>query len=138
MDLFRNTNPHNPTHNTLFSINIDKTFMNPHLPPIPSRRSLTARRLQHGYLQPFRRQRNGTIYLHTGLLGDNFQLLTYLFEHRVIRARQTYPRFSNHRPSFLNYCAQTDLSGVYLRQVTANKNLSNKNFRTSITERKRP
>lgn len=133
MDLFRNANPHDSPHHSFFSVNVNQPFMNSHFPSVPCRCSLTARRLQDRHLQTFRRQRNGTVYFDTGLLGDAFQFLAYFFKLRIVGTCQAYSRFSNHRPSFLSYFAQTDLSGVYPRQETANKNLSNRKHGTNMT-----
>ena len=133
VDLFRNANPHDSPHDTFFSVNINQPFMNPHFPSVPCRRSFPAGRLQDRYSQTFCRQRNGSVNFDTCLLGYDFQFVTYFFKLRIVCACQAYPRFSNHRPSFLSPFAQTDLSGVYLRQETANKNLSNKKHGTNMT-----
>ena len=133
VNFFRNANPHDTPHDTLFSINVDQPLMNAHLPPVPRCGSFSTRRLQHRNLQPFRGQRNRTINLDSCFLGDDLQLFTYLFQLRVVCARQAYSRFPNHRPSFLRLLSLTDSLGIYLRQLAADKNLSKQILATNTT-----
>ncbi len=133
MNFLGNTNAHNTTHDTFFSINVDEPFVDTHFPSVPSCSSLATRRFQNGNLQSFCWQRNRAVHLDSCFLGDDFKFFTYLLQFGVVRTCQPYSCFPRHRLSVLIFLRPNRSMRVYLRQLAANKNLSKRTQATDIT-----
>jgi len=67
-----------------------------HLPPIPRCRAFARRRLQNWDTQTLRWQRHWSVDFHSGLLGDAFELVTYLFKLAVVGACEADSCFPYH------------------------------------------
>ena len=84
-NLFRHSDPHDPAHDAVFSVDGDEAFVNAHLPAVPRCGALAAGRFSNRDLELLCRQRNGSRDLDARLISDGLQFSTDVLQFRVVR-----------------------------------------------------
>lgn len=125
VDFFWNSYSHYSSHHSFFCVDVDEAFVDAHFPPIPRGGPFSARGLEYGYFESFRRERDWSVELNSCFLGYGFEFLADFFEFVVVCACQAYSGFSRHLFTVSELPSEGMLYlSTYLRRLTVNKNLS--------------